>query len=103
MSKIIYKNTKINGNFCDIEVEDGIFTKFGKIGDDGIDLCGLEVLCAIEFGIPREDAFATASETPVRYMGINKGRLEVGFDADFIVADSENKLRMTVIGGEVFK
>ena len=58
---------------------------------------------AIEFGIPREDAFYMASTAPAEYMGLNKGRIQVGFDADFLVVDSENNLLKTVIGGKIFE
>ena len=62
----------------------------------------MDVKKAIEFGIPREDAFYMASATPATYMGINKGRIEIGYDADFLVVDERNELLMTVIGGEIF-
>lgn len=56
---------------------------------------------AIEFGIPAEDAFAMASETPCRYLGIgNKGRLKKGCDADFIAVDENYDLKCVVINGE---
>ena len=61
------------------------------------------VLKAIEFGIPREDAFYMASAAPAEYMGLNKGRIAVGYDADFLVVDSDNTLLRTVIGGEIFQ
>ena len=61
------------------------------------------VLKAIEFGIPREDAFYMASTAPAEYMGLNKGRIAVGFDADFLVVGSDNTLLKTVIGGEIFQ
>jgi len=63
----------------------------------------MDVKKAIEFGIPREDAFAMASASPAEYMGLNKGRIETGYDADFIVVDEDNTLLTTVIGGEIFK
>lgn len=63
----------------------------------------MDVKKAIEFGIPREDAFYMASATPAAYMGINKGRIETGFDADFIVVDEQNELCMSVISGEIFE
>jgi len=62
-----------------------------------------DVKRAISFGIPREDAYYMASTTPANYMGINKGRIEVGYDADFIVVTKDNELLKTVIGGEIFK
>ena len=60
------------------------------------------VRCAIRFGIPESDAFEMASGTPARILGLNKGRIEPGYDADFIVLDSEYNVCKTVIGGEVF-
>lgn len=62
----------------------------------------MDVKKAIEFGIPREEAFYMASATPAAYMGLNKGKIESGYDADFLVVDEENELCMTVIGGEIF-
>lgn len=61
------------------------------------------VKCAISFGIPEEDAFAMASATPAKLMGINKGKIEVGYDADFITVDNDYNLCDVVINGEVFK
>ncbi len=58
---------------------------------------------AIEFGIPREDAFYMASATPSKLMGVDKGELYVGADADFIVVDSDNNLKMTVVGGRIIE
>lgn len=45
------------------------------------------VKCAISFGIPERDAFMMASETPAKLMGLNKGKIEVGFDADLLITD----------------
>lgn len=39
---------------------------------------------AIEFGIPYSDAFRMASQTPAALLGMKKGKLAVGYDADFI-------------------
>ena len=58
---------------------------------------------AIEFGIPREDAFYMASGAPAEYMGLNKGRIEIGYDADFLVVGADNELIHTVISGEIFE
>ena len=63
----------------------------------------VDVKRAISFGIPREDAYYMASTTPANYMGINKGRIEVCYDADFIVVTKNNELLKTVIGGKIFK
>ena len=42
---------------------------------------------AIEFGIPPKDAYAMASQTPAEMMGIKKGKIEVGYDAEFLLLD----------------
>ncbi len=52
---------------------------------------------AIEFGIPVRDAFDMASKTPAALMGLNKGVLDVGYDADFIILDEKLNLIETVI------
>lgn len=44
---------------------------------------------AIEFGVSEYDAFTSATKTPADYLGIKKGRIEPGFDADFIVTDND--------------
>ncbi|MBO7762109.1 MAG: amidohydrolase family protein, partial [Clostridia bacterium] len=47
---------------------------------------------AIEFGIPPKDAYAMASATPADMMGLQKGRIEVGYDAEFLLLDEDWKL-----------
>lgn len=108
----------ISDAVCGTGLPNGEYLKQGKyrrIIKDGVirnengnlagSACNLytDVKKAIEFGIPREDAFAMASETPSAYMGLNKGRIEVGFDADFLVVNEKNELLMSVIGGEIFE
>lgn len=61
------------------------------------------VKCAISFGIPEEDAFRMASTTPAELMGLNKGKIEVGFDADFIAVDEKLSLNSVIIGGTLYK
>ena len=59
------------------------------------------VKCAIEFGIPKADAVKMASETPAKMMGLNKGKIEVGYDADFIIVDGDFNLIRAIARGEV--
>lgn len=56
---------------------------------------------AIEFGIPEETAVKMATENPARLMGLNKGKIEVGYDADFILVDDDFNLVKTIVRGEV--
>ena len=58
-----------------------------------------DVKTAISFGIPEEDALYMASRTPAKLMGENKGLLEPGFDADFIVTDEDLNIFATFVGG----
>lgn len=56
---------------------------------------------AIEFGVCEMDAFRMASETPAKLLGLNKGKLEEGFDCDFIALDENLNLKTVVIEGRV--
>lgn len=58
---------------------------------------------AIEFGIDTADAFKMASETPAKMLGLNCGKLEVGYDCDFIVLDENMNLSSVIIGGKIVK
>jgi hypothetical protein len=51
----------------------------------------------ISFGIPEDDAYRMASETPAVLMGWKKGRLEPGYDAEMIFVDESGALVRTLI------
>lgn len=55
---------------------------------------------AIKMGIPKADAIEMASHTPAVMMGLNKGALEVGKDADFVVMDETFTPIATYFKGE---
>jgi N-acetylglucosamine-6-phosphate deacetylase len=61
------------------------------------------VRCAVSFGIPKNDAFKMASENPARLMGLNKGKVEAGLDADLIFTDAEYNLVGVMKGGEFYE
>ncbi len=58
------------------------------------------VKTAISFGIKEEDAVMMASENPAKLMNLNKGKIEVGYDADFIIVDNEFNLKQSIARGE---
>lgn len=58
------------------------------------------VKVAISFGIPEVTAVKMATETPARLMGLNKGKIEVGYDADFIIVDDSFNLIRAIARGE---
>ncbi len=55
---------------------------------------------AISFGISEESAVKMASENPARLMGLPKGKIEVGYDADFIIVDDDFNLIKAIARGE---
>ena len=59
------------------------------------------VKCAIEFGIPKEDAFRMASRTPAEMMGLSCGKIAVGYDCDLILLDADDNLKSVIVNGEV--
>ena len=59
------------------------------------------VKMAISFGIPEELAVKMATENPARLMGLNKGKIEVGYDADFIIVDEAFNLIRAIARGEL--
>ena len=52
---------------------------------------------AISFGIPKADAIKMATETPAKLLGIKKGKIEIGYDADFVVVDDEMNVKKYVL------
>ena len=42
-----------------------------------------------------------ATATPAELMGLNKGKIEVGYDADFIIVDDDFNLIRAVARGEI--
>lgn len=57
---------------------------------------------AVEFGIPFDDAVKMASETPAKMIGVNKGQIAEGYDADFVVLDDARQILDTYIAGEKY-
>lgn len=55
------------------------------------------VRCAIRFGIPRADALKMASETPAKHLGLNKGKVAVGYDADLLVVDDALNIKEVIL------
>ena len=83
-----------------ITVTDGkAFTDGGKLAGSTTNLFDC-VRCAISFGIPEYDAVKMASENPAEMMGLNKGKIEVGYDADFIIVDNDFNLIRAIVGGK---
>lgn len=84
----------------DIDVVDGVARiKAGNLAGSTSTLFEC-VKSMISFGYSPESAVRMASENPARLMGLNKGKIEVGYDADFILVDDEFNLIHTIARGE---
>ncbi len=55
------------------------------------------VRTAVEFGIPKREALRMASANPAASLGMKKGELRTGYDAEFILLDRDMKLLKTFI------
>lgn len=87
----------------DVSVRDGVArTKGGALAGSTSTLLDC-VRCAISFGISERDAFKMATETPAALMGLNKGKIEVGYDADFIITDENYTLVTAAAMGKICK
>ncbi|MBO4897122.1 MAG: N-acetylglucosamine-6-phosphate deacetylase [Clostridia bacterium] len=78
-----------------IDVVGGVArTKSGALAGSTTNLLGC-VKKAIEFGIPEEDAFKMASETPAKLLGLKKGKIAVGYDAELALLDkNKNAIKL---------
>ena len=53
-----------------------------------------------EVGVPLRDAVAMAADVPAQIMGLRKGRLAAGYDADVIVFDDDVRVSAAWVMGE---
>ncbi|HTJ11305.1 MAG TPA: N-acetylglucosamine-6-phosphate deacetylase [Dinghuibacter sp.] len=54
-----------------------------------------------EAGIPLMDAVRMITATPAEIMGVDKGRIRPGSDADLVIFDENIDIRYTIIGGRI--
>lgn len=88
----------------DIEVKDGVArTMDGAIAGSTSTLWRC-VKQAASFGVPFDDAVKMATRTPADMIGApNKGRIEVGADADLILLDKDMEIARVMIAGSFFE
>ena len=58
------------------------------------------VKTAVKFGIPFDDAVKMATETPANMLGLKKGRIEKGYDADLVILNDDFTVFKTIVSGE---
>jgi N-acetylglucosamine-6-phosphate deacetylase len=52
-------------------------------------------------GLPLEEALIPATRVPADVLGLRKGRLAPGYDADIVLLDGDHRPVLTLVGGEV--
>lgn len=57
----------------------------------------------VSMGVPFEDALRSATQTPAEMLGVKKGKIEVGYDADLLIIDKDINLKKVIIGGKIYK
>lgn len=86
-----------------IDVKDGVArTKDGALAGSTFTLMDC-VKSAISMGIDKDEAIKMATETPANLMGLNKGRIKEGYDADILLCDDELNIKQIIINGEIFE
>ena len=60
------------------------------------------VKTAVKFGIPFDDAVKMATKTPADMLGLKKGRIEKGYDADLLIVDKQINIKTVIIGGKKY-
>jgi len=58
-------------------------------------------VCVQDAGIALTDAVTMAAATPARVLGLNKGRLAPGLDADILFFDGNIDVKRVLVGGEI--
>lgn len=94
---------KYSSGGLDVFMKDGVATLSDGTLAGGSQPLLFGVKKAVEFGIPFDDAVKMASETPAKALGLNKGKIAVGFDADLVILDGDLNVCDTVIGGKVIQ
>ena len=58
---------------------------------------------AVSFGIDFYEAVKMASETPAKRFGLNKGKIEKGYDADIVIINDDFTVSDVIINGKLYK
>lgn len=87
----------------DVYMNDGVLTlEDGTLAGGSASLFE-GVKTAVGFGIDFYEAVKMASQTPAEMLGLKKGRIEQGYDADIVVLNDDMSVYRTVVGGKVIE
>jgi N-acetylglucosamine-6-phosphate deacetylase len=87
----------------EVELKDGRCTRDGNLAGSALTM-DRAVRNVMKFaGIDLQQAVRAASMNPAKAVGIKKGTIEPGADADFVVLTPAGEVRATVIKGVVIQ
>ena len=85
----------------DVYLKDGVATLCDGTLAGGSRSLLESVKTAQKLGIDFWEAVKMASETPARSLGLVKGRLKAGYDADIVILNDDMSVFMTIVGGRI--
>ena len=94
---------KYESGGLDIFLKDGVITLGDGVIAGGSNSLLKNVKTVTEMGIDFYEAVKMASETPAKYLGVNKGIIKEGYDADLVILDDEMNALKVIIGGKIYK
>ena len=58
------------------------------------------VKTVVAAGVPMTDAVKMITENPATLLGLNKGKLQKGYDSDIVVFDENINIEKVIVGGK---
>lgn len=87
----------------DVYMNDGILTlEDGTLAGGSAELLS-GVKKAVDFGVDFYEAVKMASETPAEMLGLKKGKIEQGYDADIVILNDDLSVYRSVVGGKIIE
>jgi len=95
-----------DGLYEEVQIEVTADRGVRRVSDDTLSGSALTQIQAfrnamLKFGLSLRQASKLCSRTPARVLGLKKGYLAAGMDADIILLDNDLQLRATIVGGEI--
>ena len=94
---------KYDSGGLEIFLKDGIITLGDGVIAGGSNSLLKNIKTVYEMGIDFYEAVKMATETPAKYLGVNKGVIAEGYDADLVIIDDEFEPEHVIIGGKLYK
>lgn len=91
---------KYDSGGLDVYMKDGVATLADGTLAGGSHPLLYCVKKAIEFGIDIKEAFKMATLTPAESLGLRKGKITNGYDADILILENDLSINTVIIGGK---